>query len=142
VFGNVVQTDQGRYLVQVFDLDVPATECTLTQAEVEAIRRYLLSKVALCLDAEADCRKMDPLGGNLAIRDELREWQQKRATIEMLLSQLPMPVRKEAAKARKAKVSTKAKAKAKKKESGQKRAKPTPTARKTLMRLLAKRPKS
>jgi len=140
MFTNVVQTDQGRYLVQVFDLDVPATECMLTQSEVEAIRRYLLDKVALCLDAERDCKKMDPLGGDLAIRDELRDWQQKRATIEMLLGQLPMPVRKEVAKARKAKASTKAKVK--KKESGQKRAKPTPTARKSLLRMLARRPKS
>jgi hypothetical protein len=116
------------------EFDEPTTECLLTQAEVEAIRRYLLDKVALCLDAERDCRKMDPLGGDLAIRDELREWQQRRATIEFLLGQLPMPIRKEAAKARKAKT------KASKGKASHKRAKPTPTARKALMRMLTKRP--
>jgi hypothetical protein len=91
----------------------------------------------LCLDAERDCRKMDPLGGDLAIRDELHEWQQRRATIELLLGQLPMPVRKEAAK-KKSKTTTKAR----KSKASHKRAKPTPTARKSLMRMLAKRPKA
>jgi hypothetical protein len=118
--------------------DFPDTKCELTQAEVYAIQRYLLDKVAMCLDAERDCQKMDPLGGNLGIRDELREWRQRRATIELLINQLPMPIRKEAAKA-KAKASTKAKASEIK--TPQKRAKPTPAARKTLMRMLAKRPK-
>jgi hypothetical protein len=137
MFENVVQTDSGRYLVQVCDLDEPTMKCTLKQSEVNAIKRYLLSKVAMCLDAEADCRKMDPLGGDLAIRDELRDWQQKRETIEMLLGQLPMPVRKKAAKA--AAKANKAPAKAK---VSHKRAKPTPEARETLAKILIKRPKS
>lgn len=142
MFENIVQTDSGRYFVQVRDLDAPDLACTFTQAEVDAIRRYLLSKVSLCLDAENDCRKMDPLGGSLAVRDELRDWQQKRATIEFLLGQLPMPVRKKAAKAAAKAIKAKAKARAKASEKVKAipkwKAKPTLSARKALTQILTR----